>query len=134
MKRSICFLLLIFSFWGLYGCQQKQLRCRYVTQVDIHCDHRGTPIHRTYTTQDKMGAVLMYLRLLDTTSPAELDPEATAADAYQIRVALSDGSSRDYMQKGHRYLFDPITGWHNIPAAQATKLYSLMQYFESDIS
>ena len=133
MRRNICIILLLFLTVFLCGCQRKRIQCRYVTQVDIHCDHEGTPIVRSYTTEDKMGAVLMYLRLLQFSGAPSLDPDTVPADVYQISVTLSDGSRRVYSQKDHRYFRKPTSGWQNISPVQAAELYALMRHFESDI-
>lgn len=132
MKGKKCLLLLLLGACLLGGCSLRQSLCRYVTRVDIYCDHRDTPIVRSYTKEDKMGAVLMYLRLLHLGSAPETDPDTISAESYQIDLTLSDGSHRVYIQKDHRYIREPDIGWQSISPEQAAKLYAIMRHFESD--
>ena len=133
MKRKICLVLLM--LWAIFlgGCDNPKIMCRYVTQVDICCDHKGIPIRRSYTSEDKMGAVLMYLRLLEVSNTPSIDPDAIPADVYEITLSLSDGQKRTYSQKDHRYFRKPASGWQSIPPEQAARLYALMRHFGSDL-
>ena len=133
MKRKICLILLTLWAVCLGGCGKQHILCRYVTQVDIHCDHDGVPILRSYTSEDKMGAVLMYLRLLQIGSVPATDPDTIPADIYEITLTLSNGQQRTFAQKDHRYFRKPASGWQTIPPEQASQLYALMRHFESDL-
>lgn len=135
MKRKfLVFLLLCGAVLCLWGCRsQQRILCRFVTQVDIACDHEGVPIRRHYTNTKKMEAVLLYLRLLRTGRPPAVDPDLVNADVYEITVTLSDGQKHVYAQKDHRYFRKGGTGWMNIPPEQAAGLYEVMRHYESDI-
>ena len=132
MKRMICFLLLgiclLFS-----GFQTKRVQSRYVTQIEISGKHNGIDIQRSYTEEEKMRSVLMYLRLLETGKIPSAIPDAEPTDVYRITVHLSNGEQRNYTQVDHRYFRKSTSGWESIPPNQATKLYSLMRFYESDV-
>ena len=135
MKRKLMlFLLLCGAFSCLWGCrsQQKPL-CRIVTQVDIACDYKGVPIRRHYTDTKKMEAVLLYLRLLHTGGVPTVDPDTVDSDIFEITVTLSDGKKQHYAQKDHRYFRKGKSGWMNISPEQASGLYKVMGYYESDL-
>ena len=135
MKRKLMlFLLLCGALVCLWGCrsQQKPLY-RIVTQVDIACDYKGTPIRRHYTDTKKMEAVLLYLRLLRTGGAPAVNPDAVEADIFEITVTLSNGQTQQYAQKDHRYFRKGKSGWMNISPEQASGLYKLMRYYESDL-
>ena len=133
MKRKFCLVLLTLWIICLGGCSKERILCRYVTRVDIHCDHDGIPILRSYTNEDKMGAVLMYLRLLEVGNPVSADPNMIPADTYEIKLTLSNGQTRTFVQKDHRYFRKPASGWQSIPPEQAYRLYALMRHFDSDL-
>ena len=131
MKRKICLFLIFLTTAFLGGCIQKRPLCRYVTQVEIRCDHPDASIIRSYTSEDKIAAVLMYIRLLHLSGNPEIT--TTTENFYQIDLTLSDGSHRIYEQKDHRYFRKPQACWQTIPPEQAAKLYALMAHLESDI-
>ena len=133
MRKKVCFMLWMLLVICLGGCGKERTLCRYVTRVDIHCDHEGLPIARSYTSEDKMGAVLMYLRLLEVGKTPVADPDTIPADVYEITLTLSNGQTRSFAQKDHRYFRKPASGWQMIPPEQASRLYALMRHFESDL-
>lgn len=134
MKRKLICFFMFFAACCLWGCRaQQRVLCRFVTRVDITCDHDGTPIIRSYTDEDKMEAVLLYLRLLRTGKPPAADPDLIPADIYEITVTLSDGQQRLYAQKDHRYFRKGNDAWMSIPPEQASGLYALMRHYESDL-
>ena len=135
MKKKISlFIALCLVLAAMRGCQRaKRPLCRVVTQVDIACDHDGLPIRRHYTETEKMEAVLLYLRLLRPSGPPITDPDTVDADIYEITVSLSDGQQRIYRQKDHRYFRDALNGWQNVAPDRASRLYTLMRHYESDL-
>ena len=136
MKGLIKFLSPILLVVFLFGCQSKaqdQALCRVVTQVDIVCQSNGETIQRHYTDEDKMRAVLLYLRLLRIGRPPEIDPDAISADIYEITVTLSDGTKKTYTQKAHQYFKKGSEGWLSISPTQAADLYRLIWFYDSDL-
>lgn len=132
-KWRILFFLLALALL-FTGCRPSpKAQCRYTTRVEITCDYEGGTIRRSYTQEDKMGAVLLYLRLLKKEGPPDIDPNTLPSEVFQITVFLSDGSSRSYTQYGHRYIKDGLSGWRRIPADQAINLHRLFAHFDSDL-
>lgn len=133
-KKFSLFVMLCVAVTAMCGCQNKSRPlCRVVTQVDITCDHEGIPIHRHYTETEKMEAVLLYLRLLRPGGQPVTDPDTVNADIYEITVSLSDGQQRVYRQKDHRYFREALSGWQNIAPDRASRLYTLMRHYQSDL-
>ncbi|MBR2309831.1 MAG: hypothetical protein IKA47_04780 [Oscillospiraceae bacterium] len=131
MRRMMCFILLAAAFLFV-GFQAKSTPSRYVTRIDISGFHNGTVLQRSYTGEEKMRSVLMYLRLLQTGEPIG-SPESTPTDIYEVTVNLSSGEKRNYSLVDHRYFRKNSSGWESISADQAARLYSLMRFFESDV-
>lgn len=135
MKKKICaFLVLCIAPVLLFGCQKsKRQLCRYVTQIDVYCDHDGLPILRRYTDTEKMEAVLLHLRLLHPGDAPQVDPETVDADLYQICVYLSDGQRHLYNQKDHRYFRCEGSGWQTVTPDRAARLYTVLRHYQSDL-
>lgn len=136
MKKAIKILILLcFSVFLLCGCGQdtpaKPL-CRVVTGVDISFRHEDMHLQRHYTDTQKMESVLLYLRLLKPLGKPESIPETADRDVYEITVHLSDGDTRIFRQKAHRYLSVPDRPWQLIDPGQAVGLYQLMRHYPSD--
>lgn len=135
MKKKKC-IFLITCLWALalFGCRSTpRVQCRYVTAVDITCDHGDAPIRRHYTDTEKMEAVLIYLRLLQPGGAPAKDPDAVDADVYEITVSLSDGHHRVYQQKDHRFFRNLTGGWQTVSPGHCHGLYTLMRNYESDL-
>jgi len=129
--RSFLFILVIAVL--LTGCQNRSKPlCRFVTQIDITCSHDGTVLQRRYTDNNKMQAVLLYLRLLRTDIPYFDLPDTKPPTEFQIIVSLSDGAQRVYAQKDYRLFKSGQSGWLGIQPEQAMELYRLVYFFESD--
>lgn len=132
-KRRL-FVILCIAAVMLWGCStNRRPMLRYVTQVDIACDHKGIPIRRHYTDSKKMEAVLIYLRLLHPGGAPSTNPETVEADLYEITVSLSDGQKRIYHQKDHRFFRKPASGWQAISPERSYGLYTLMRNYQSDL-
>ena len=134
MKRLLrSFFLVLIAAALLAGCQKDtEPLCRYVTQIDITCSYDGTVLQRRYTSNDKMQAVLLYLRLLRTDIPYFDLPDNKPDAEFQIIVSLSDGVQKIYSQKDYRLFKNGQDGWMGIAPEQAADLYRLVYFFESD--
>ena len=135
MKSLIKFLSPVLLVLFLLGCQkntQPRPLCRVVTQVDILCQSDSQPLQRCYTDENKMRAVLLYLRLLRIGKPPEINPDTVSADVYLITVSLSDGTQKTYTLKDHQYFKKGTEGWLSIPPTQAADLYRLIWFYDSD--
>lgn len=127
-------MLLCFSFLG--GCQGREAQPlgRAVTKVEVTCRLPGKTLHRTYTQENKMRAVLTYLRLLEPGGYAAIDPETTRAETSVITVTLSDGHRRVYQQTGSEYLRKDHHPWQRIRGISPKRLYLLAHAIETDES
>ena len=134
LKRLISFLMLALLLFPLaFGCRQKdQPSFRFVTQLDIYFQYNDIHLQRHYTTDEKIEAVLLYMRLLHTEDAPVTDPEAITSDTYTITVSFSDGSQQTHIQKAHRYFRRHGSGWQTIQPRQAAQLYALMRHYPSD--
>ena len=133
MKKLFVFLALFAVI--LCGCKQKNAAAqpRVVTAVDIYCRHKDKEFSRHYRENEKLEAVLLYLRLLKPERAFVAQAQPSSDDLYEIHVHLSDGQTRLYKQRDHRYFWRSNTGWQTIPAQQAAGLYALLRHYQSDL-
>ena len=134
MKRWFGFFLLPLLLIAVLSGSAKpeRAKCRYVTQIDVDCQVDGQLQHIRYTDQEKMRAVLLYLRLLRTEKVPTDAPEIRDADVFEITVSLSNGAQRKYIQKDHSYFRKGNDTWQYIQPQQAAELKRLLFFFESD--
>ena len=89
-------------------------------------------IARHYNSPEKMEMVLLYIRLLQPLYKPEVDPETVPGDVYEITLHYSDGNSRTYRQKAHRFISSDRHPWQTVDPEHAAGLYKLMQHYSSD--
>lgn len=134
VKRWIWALTLTVFLFFFSGCQKQIPRPvgRAVTQVDVIYRRPGQTLTRTYTQENKMRAILTYLRLLEPGGYAAIDPETTRGESSTITVTLSDGCQRVYHQQGSEYLRRDHTPWQRIRGLSSHQLYLLIHAIETD--
>ena len=134
MKKFFLFIIL-FCFPSLLfaGCKsQTPPPYNLATGICITCQHKDILIRRNYTSQEKMKAVLTYLRVIKPRRLAQTDPVSLNKDIYKIQVQLSDGNTHIYQQTAHRYFKGHGRPWMHIPAEDAKGLYDILSRYESD--
>ena len=127
-------LLLIFLLFS--GCSRvvddRESALRMVVQIDVSCSQDGESIHRSYTSENKMEAMLLYLRLLKSQGPAKTDPEQLIGPACEIVVRFSNGQRRIYRLRADRFLSTDSHPWQSVDQTHAQKLYKLVMLMNSD--
>lgn len=103
-----------------------------VDRVDVSYRQGAVSQQRCYTSPEKMGPVLNYLRLQENLGPAKLDPERLTGDAYTVRVTMSDGGQHIYQQRSDRYFSKDYRPWHLVDPNQAADLYYLLRLMPGD--
>lgn len=132
-KTFKIWILSVICFFCLSGCGKKTVSAyRAVTAVDISFRYEDMLLTRHYTQSDKMESVLLYLRLLKPLQKDVVAPDPDSQDVYDITVRFSDGTSRHYQQKAHRFVCRRENVWEQIDPAQAAQLYALMRHYPSD--
>lgn len=106
---------------------------RVVVRVEVDGLRGEEAVQRRYESQEKMGAILDYLRPLRSLGPAEVDPERLRGDVYEIRVWRADGEHDTYRLRSDRYLSKNCKTWQVVERRQAELLYPLLQAMESDV-
>ena len=134
MCKKISLLLLLVLILG--GCSDVNAetpgRPRLVTGISAVYQKGAIRLERQYSDDEKMGAVLDYLRLLKTYGPAEVDPEATDGSRIQITLRFSDGSQKVYDQWADQFLRCDGGKWEQINPEQGQELALLLGMLESD--
>lgn len=133
--KKILVLFVVFCFPALFltGCKKQTIPpYNLATGIEVTCQHKDVLIRRNYTSQEKMKAVLTYLRVLNPRGLAETDPVSLNKDIYKIRVQLSDGQTHTYKQTAHQYFKGHGKPWMHISAEDAVGLYAIMARYESD--
>ena len=133
MKKLFVFLALFPII--LCGCGKKNssVTPNYVTGVDIICSQNGKNFSIKYQDNEKVEAVLLYLRLLEPRQLPVNVPKPDDPSLYEIHVHLSNGETRLYKQVDHRFFWHAKAGWRGIPPEQASGLYALLRYYPTDL-
>ena len=129
--------LLLLSLFLLSGCSRVNIDhqdsgLRMVVQIDVSCSQDGESIHRSYTSENKMEAMLLYLRLLKSQGPAHTNPEELLGPACKIVVQFSNGQKRIYRLRADRFLSTDSQPWQSVDQAHAQELYKLVMLMSSD--
>lgn len=133
MKKLFIFLALFPII--LCGCRRKNTLAipNYVTGVDVSCSQNGKNFSINYQDDEKVEAVLLYLRLLEPGRLPGNIPQQDDQSLYEIQVHLSNGQTRLYKQVDHRFFWQEKIGWKGIPPEQASGLYALLRYYPTDL-
>ena len=134
MKKRILVFLSVFLWAFLFaGCKKEPppspVSHGLVTQIEIT---RSDGFTRHYTAQEKIDAVLDYLRLLRPLGPIPPTREALKENAYEIVVYLQDGSYRIHRQQSDCFAAKNGGYWGAINPDLGQCLPLLMAQFPSD--
>lgn len=135
VKRVCLLLAVILAGTGLSGChigQRDDHVCRVVTEIRVEHRVGDASSSRHYSDPEKMELFLTYLRLLKPAASAKTDPEEIAADSYHITLRFSDGSEKNYHQRGDRYLSVDYQPWREVNPDLAGSLDRLFRSTPSD--
>lgn len=103
-----------------------------VTLVEISASQDDRVIHYRYSQEEKMRAVLFYLRSLQPGRQAPIEADTFRTDAYKICLTMSDGRQRVYHQLYDEYLQKDNGPWQRIDSARASSLPQLLKLIPSD--
>lgn len=140
MKKIISVLCCLVIALSLSGCVRKhtlkdpESYLKLVVRVDVVGRLKNEHIYKTYVHQQKMEAILNYLRLLKPRGPADVDPELYVGDSYTITVHYSDGHKQIYRQHADRFLSTDANPWRNIDPEFALYLYPLLNAMPNDFA
>lgn len=127
---AICVTALAFT-----GCKQSStVSTAYRVVSQIHVQYQNSSLHQRwhFYSDEKMEAVLTYLRLLDPYGTPKEDPEDVAGSDIYIALVYSDGSSKIYHQRDDRYLKIGDGPWKCIDPDTALQLCALLGILTSD--
>ena len=133
MKYFVTAILLITTFFT--GCQRVDpnapTRPRLV--VEVRAQYEGENIHleRCYIDDEKVRAVLDYIRSLDPYGTVA-ENSIVADEQAWIELIFSDGTTKCYHQYGAEYLRCGDGDWQNITKERGTELPVLLGMMESD--
>ena len=139
MRRFVSIFVVCVLFSALFaGCGRKKTASqkpgmgKVVAQIDVTCKKDESALFWQYTDQEKMEAILLYLRLLHRGGGAQIDPNRVKGDHYEIVLHYSDGRKRVYYQHADRYLSDNYAPWEKIDPEQGKDLMLLLRSMPSD--
>lgn len=127
---AVCLLIL-----PLAGCTPplpEPTAYRVVSQ--IHVQYQNGSLHQRWHlhSDEKMEAVLTYLRLLDPYGTPKEDPETAPGSDIYIALVYSDGTQKLYHQRAERYLQVGHGPWKCIDTDAALQLRALLGMLTSD--
>ncbi len=119
----------------LTGCGRKMdttVRRNVVTEITITCQSDGVLIERRYTSQEKMRAVLMYIRSVSSPFDAPEEPDGTEGHRVQITTVSADKTVKHYYQQGQRYFQKGEGKWRTIDPEKGENLWRIIKLLPSD--
>lgn len=132
MRRLIFIVLCVSLLSGCGKSAPKTDRPSVVTLVEVSVSQGGRVVHYRYSQEDKMQAVLYYLRSLQPSRSAPIEAETFRTDAYRICLTMSDGGQRVYHQLYDEYLQKDNGPWQRVDQARASSLPQLLKLIPSD--
>ena len=126
MIRLMSAFLATLSLWFLGPAPSPHTGSSIVTRIDVTASIDGEIYRFSYTDQEKMGEVLMYLRLLDPDLLHPIEPETFRTDAYEIRMTMLDGQETVYYQLYDTYLRKGTGYWYTISPTDGSMLHPLL--------
>ena len=140
MKKPRClFLVAVGLLLMLSGCSRdvrpdpSKPAMRFVSQIDVTYRNEKWAFRWIYTDQNKMEAVLLYLRTLTPLGQVAIDPQRVEREHYEIVLHYSDGGTMVYYQHADRYLSKGYTPFEQVDPKQARKLPLLLEQMPSDV-
>ncbi len=134
-KYGALFAALCLTISAFTGCQPSTTASTaYRVVSQIHVQYQNSNLHQRwhFRSDEKMEAVLTYLRLLDPYGTPKEDPEDVAGSDIYIALVYSDGSSKIYHQRADRYLQIGDGPWKCIDPDTALQLCALLGILTSD--
>ena len=123
---------MIFSGCTYYAPPGENHSVRVVTAIDVTSTENGITENYHYTDTNKMQVILHYLRNLQPDKVTPIDPESFRTDAYEIRLALSDGTQTTYRQIFDEFLQKNDGRWHSIDRTLGAILPKVLDNMPSD--
>ena len=119
----------------LTGCKKQPPEpVRVAEKIQISCRHAHGVRRWEYEDEEKIQALLQYLRCWESTGDPETDPEELDLDSYRIDVVLSDGSREVYYQQGSGYFSKRCGRWQCLEEAQGQQLVRLLHTMPTDLT
>lgn len=121
----------------LMGCtREPEVPTAYRVVSQIHIRYQNNSIYQFwhFNSDEKMEAVLTYLRILDPYGTPEVDPETVTGCDFLITLVYSDGSNKIYQQRSDRFLRIGDGPWRRIDPDTALQLSQLLGVLTSDPS
>ena len=137
MKRRQFFTILILSICLLCGCRQPQPaqtapNLQIVKRVSASYALGKLRLQRSYIQDEKIRAVLMYLRLLKQEGATRVDPERLDGSSGEITVEYADGRRNVYYLRSDSFLSYNGHKWQRIDPKQGKWLRPMLESMPSD--
>lgn len=129
---AICLAVSVFT--GCAPTPAESTAYRVVSQIHIQYQNSGLHQRWHFNSDEKMEAVLIYLRILDPYGTPQEDPDNAVGSDIVITLVFSDGSSKIYHQRAERYLQIDDSPWKCIDPRTALQLSALLGVLTSDPS
>ncbi len=114
MRKLYGILAVFLCFFLCRGEVNAQAEERLVTKVQVRYVQSGAPLIRQYTQQDKMVAILNFLRLCKFDGMPTDNPENHTGSSCRILLTLAGGGSRTYYLHAERYLSKDAHPWEKV--------------------
>ena len=114
---------MVFLLTGCTGKVPEKPHSSTVVRIEVEGENGSCVIQ----TQEGMSAVLCGLRQLQNMGRAKEDPEGLEAEAYRIRLELSDGRQVRYYFRSGGYLSKNEGAWQRLDMAGTQRFLRLLR-------
>ena len=119
----------------LTGCQARRdqtVQANVVTGITITLQDGTETLQRRYTSQEKMQAVLYYIRIVSSPFDAPEPPQEGSGQQVTITTFLANKTVKVYDQRGDRYFREDGGPWRSIDREKGQQLFLLLKLLPSD--
>lgn len=129
----IVLLALLLTGCTYYAPPGESHASRVITAIEVTASESAQLRHYRYTTEEKMQAIMNYLRRVRPDLTTAISPDTFRTDAYRITLYLSDGTQTVYHQLYSDYLQKDGGLWRSIDAGQGAALSRLLHELPPDM-
>ena len=128
-KRLLAVVLVIFALAGCGKRLDTTVQRNVVTAITVTWAN-GQQLH--YTSQEKMRAVLLYIRTVSSPFDAPEPPQEGSGQRVTITTTLANKTQKTYQQQGDRFFREGDGPWRIIDKEKGEKLWTLLKLLPGD--
>lgn len=130
MKKLLLALCLLAT---LCGCARRipAKPTHLVQQIVLYCEGQSGSLRRYYDSQEKMQAILAYLRNAETRTLAGEEPNTCTGGTIRITLIYTDNRRKTFLCKGC-FVREDTEAWKRVEPEKLVGLYQLVRMLPQD--